>query len=154
MRLVRVDRPTREEIEAVRAPLSAQTRKVRFQDVDAAGTIFFPRVLEYMSDAYGELLERAGLDVPSILSEKRWAAPLAHAEADFVEPLFFGDRVVVEVALARAGRSSVTFGHRIRGADERLRCYGVTTHVFVDGTTFRPIPVPDALTAFLAASRP
>lgn len=127
----------------------SQTRRVRFQDVDAAGTIFFPRVLEYMADAYVEVLERAGLDVPKILAEKRWAAPLAHAEADFLGPLLYGDVAHVEVAIARLGTTSVTFGHRIRGADGAARSVGVTTHVFVDGRSFKPIPIPDALRVFL-----
>ncbi len=143
-------RPTREEIFAATTPIVSQARSVRFQEVDAAGTIYFPRVLEYFADAYLEVLSRSGLDLAAILRERVWAAPLAHAEADFVRPLFFGDRVRVEVALAIVGNSSATFGYRIRGADDAIRSFGSTVHVFVDGKTFKPIDVPAALRAFLA----
>lgn len=132
-----------------RAPIVSQRRVVRFQDVDAAGTIFFPRVLEYMADAYQEVLERAGIDVPRILRDRVMAAPLAHAEADYLAPMLFGDAVEVEVVCARIGSKSVTFGHRIKKGDT-VAAVGATVHVFVDGETFQPIGVPDALRTYLA----
>jgi len=131
-------------------PIVAQRRTVRFQDVDAAGTIYFPRVLEYFGDAYFEVLQLAGLDVPRMLRERELAAPLAHAEADFLRPLFFGDQIDVEVVLARVGTTSVTFGHRIR-KDSQVTSVGVTAHVFVDGRTFQPLSVPEALRRVLGA---
>lgn len=146
----RVSRPSREEILSVKTPIVTQARSVRFQDVDAAGTIYFPKVLEYFSDAYVELLGRAGLDVPAILRARTWAAPIVHAEADYLRPLFFGDEANVDVALARVGKTSVTYGYRIRGKDDEPRSYGSTTHVFVDGKTFQPVAVPERLRDFLA----
>ncbi len=134
-----------------RRPIVEQRRWVRFQDVDAAGTIFFPRVLEYFADAYQELLVQAGLDVPRLLRERTLAVPLAHAEADFLAPLFFGDEVEVGIVLASAGASSLTLGHRIvKTKDGRVASVGQTVHVFVDGTTFRPSAVPEGLRQLLS----
>lgn len=121
---------------------------MRFQEVDAAGTVFFPRVLEYFADNYLQLLQLAGLDVPRMLRERSGAAPLAHAEASFVAPLFFGDAVSVELVRARVGGSSVTFGHRLL-KDGKLAAFGTTVHVFVDGWTFQKAPVPAALAEWL-----
>ncbi len=133
----------------MRAETSLHTvrRVVRFQDVDAAGTIYFPRVLEYFADNYIDLLVHVGLDVPTLLREKRWAAPLAHAEADFLRPLFFGDAVDVEVVALKVGKTSATFGHRIRTGGGEPSAIGHTVHVFVDPTVFKPIPVPAKLAA-------
>jgi len=78
------------------------------------------------------------------------AGPLAHVEADFLRPLFFGHEVEVEVVLARLGKTSVTFGHRIRKGPD-VTSTGVTSHVFVDGRTFQPVSVPDALRQLLEA---
>ncbi|NUP04623.1 MAG: acyl-CoA thioesterase [Polyangiaceae bacterium] len=132
-------------------PIIEQLRAVKFQDVDAAGTIFFPRVLEYMADVYQELLARAGIDVPRVLREKTLAIPLVHAEADFVTPLFFGDQATVQVLVARVGTKSVVFGHRIKKGDA-VAAIGSTVHVFVDGATFRPTAVPDALRDYLSSA--
>jgi len=125
-----------------------QARVVRFQDVDAAGTIYFPRVLEYFGDVYLSLLESAGLDVPGMLRDKIMAAPLAHAEADFLAPLFFGDAVVVELCKAKLGRTSATFGHRMKKAGT-VTSVGTTVHIFVDGGTFKPVEVPAGLRALV-----
>lgn len=143
---------SREAILAAGAPLAAQRRAVRFQDVDAAGTIFFPRVFEYFSDAYLDLLLAAGLDVPGDLARRTAAAPLVHSEADYLAPLFFGDPVDVEVVLAHVGGSSTAFAHRIRKLDGTVAVIGQTVHVWVDGKTFDPVPVPEALRAYLAKS--
>jgi YbgC/YbaW family acyl-CoA thioester hydrolase len=138
----------REDLEGPAHVFSRQERAVRFQEVDAAGTIYFPRVLEYFADNYLQLLQLAGLDVPQMLRERTGAAPLAHAEASFVAPLFFGDAVVVELVRARVGGSSVTFGHRLLKGG-KLAAYVTTVHVFVDGRTFEKAPVPAGLAQLL-----
>lgn len=142
---------SREQILAAGAALAAQRRPVRFQDVDAAGTIFFPKVFEYFSDAYLELLLAAGLDVPGDLARRTAAAPLVHSEADYLAPLRFGDQVDVEVVLAHVGGSSTAFAHRIRKLDGTVAVIGQTVHVWVSGKTFEPVPVPEALRVYLAS---
>lgn len=142
---------SREQILAAGGALAAQRRPVRFQDVDAAGTIFFPKVFEYFSDAYLELLLAAGLDVPGDLARRTAAAPLVHSEADYLAPLRFGDQVDVEVVLAHVGGSSTAFAHRIRKLDGKVAVIGQTVHVWVSGKTFEPVPVPEALRAYLAS---
>lgn len=144
-----MSRFTKDAILAAGAALATQRRPVRFQDVDAAGTIFFPKVFEYFSDAYLELLLAAGLDVPGSLARKESAAPLVHAEADYLGPLRFGDEAVVEVVLARVGGSSTSYAHRIRRPDGSVAAIGQTVHVWVSGQSFAPIPVPEALRAYL-----
>lgn len=134
--------------------LASMRRTVKFQEVDAAGTIFFPRVLEYFADAYMEVLIKAGLDVPGMLRDKKLAAPLAHAEADFLRPLFFGDVVDVEVVALQAGKTSATFGHRIRDAKGKAAAVGRTVHVFIDPVSFRPTPIPAGLAALANVTPP
>jgi YbgC/YbaW family acyl-CoA thioester hydrolase len=140
---------TREAIVSATATLHSERRSVRFHDVDAAGTIYFPRVLEYFSDAYLALITSAGMDVPDMLRNGGLAAPLAHAEADYFAPLFFGDTVDVDVVLARIGSTSVAFAHRLRKADGRVAAVGQTVHVFIDTTSFKPVPIPETLTRYL-----
>lgn len=127
--------------------LYTSERAVRFQDVDAAGTVFFPRFFEYASDAYIELLARGGCDLAGDIAAKRWAAPLVHAEADFHAPLRFGDALVAEVVRARVGTTSYTLGFRVRAQSEPSRVCAtvITVHVSIDPATFKPAPVPDAV---------
>lgn len=143
---------SRDELIGATTALATQRRRVAFQDVDAASTIYFARVLEYFGDAYLELLLAAGLDVPGMLRTRTLAAPFAHAEADYLAPLFFHDEVAVEVVRARVGTTSLTCGHRMTRADGKVAAIGITVHVFVDGKTFQPANAPEELRRFIAAA--
>ena len=84
------------------------------------------------------------VDIASALQTRRFAAPLAHAEADFLGPLRFGDSVRVAVVNARIGTTSLTVGYRIVSAQaDWSLAFGHTVSVFVHGQTFEPMPVPD-----------
>jgi YbgC/YbaW family acyl-CoA thioester hydrolase len=132
------------------APVYRHERVVRFQDVDAAGTIFYPRVLELFSDAYVAVLGAAGIDLPSHLERGSWVAPIVHAEADYLAPLRFGNAITVEIAALQVGRTSLKVEYRIR-TGETVAASGRTVHVVVDRTTFAKIPVPDDVRARLLA---
>ncbi len=119
----------------------------RFQDVDAAGTVFYPRYFDYLSDASMAFLASRGLDVPSVVNRQEWLAPLAHVEADYAAPLRFGDRFVLELVGLHAGRSAYAFGARLVSddADRRLLATLFVVHVCIDPKSFRAAPLPDRL---------
>ncbi len=140
---------TKDAIVAAEPALLSQERHVRFQDVDAAGTIYFVRTFEYFSDAYLGLLIEAGLDVPTMLARRERAAPLVHAEADYMAPLHFGDPVVVHVVLAHLGTSSTRYAYRVDKSDGTPAAVGQTHHVWIDSKSFKPCPMPAALRSHL-----
>jgi acyl-CoA thioesterase FadM len=74
--------------------------------------------------------------------KREWFAPLVHAEAEYLAPMRFGDAVVVHVVKVRCGTSAATVGYRIVSENGRPLAVGHTVHVFVDGKTFRPCPIP------------
>jgi YbgC/YbaW family acyl-CoA thioester hydrolase len=129
----------------VTEPIFRLERRVRFQDIDAAGILFYARAFEYFHDAYAAALEAGGVDLPTILREKRWAAPLVHAEADFKAPMRYGDPVAIEIVSGELGHSSLKVRYRVTAAndDAHVYCTGMTAHVFVDAATFAPRAVPD-----------
>jgi len=127
----------------------ADPRRVRFQDVDAAGIIFYPRILEYMSDVYIAMLMSAGWDLPTELRTGTVGTPLVHAEADYLAPLRFGDEVSVEVVGVKLGETSFTVGYRVRTATGKVAAVGQTVHVCLDRTTFRPQAIPPVLREML-----
>ncbi|HEX9619081.1 MAG TPA: thioesterase family protein [Polyangiaceae bacterium] len=122
------------------------TRSVRFQDVDAAGIVFYPRVLEYFHDAYVEFLARHGEPLPVVLAERRWAAPLRHAEADYFRPLRFGDSIEVALVRAHVEPTQITVGYRVENlGTKEVAAVGQTVHSFVILPSFERCPVPRAL---------
>lgn len=127
----------------------SDARAVRFQDVDAAGIVFFPRVLEYMSDAYIGMLTARGIHLPKAIEAGGYRIPLVHAEADYLAPMRFGDPIRVEVVALDVGRSSFRVGYRIKHEDGRTAAVGQTAHVCVGLPVFSSIPIPEDLRAAL-----
>jgi YbgC/YbaW family acyl-CoA thioester hydrolase len=120
-------------------------RKVRLQDVDAAGILFFPKFLEYCHDAYFDYLDEQGLNVPDSVARGPFILPLVHAEADFKSPLRFGDEIIVSVDKAVAGHaSSYTVFYSVMqqtGSDMTVCCEARTVHAAISRKTFKPLKV-------------
>ena len=128
------------------APGHAARRSVRFQDVDAAGIVFYPRILEYLNDALLDFLVARGVRVVEALREQTWALPLRHVEADFLAPLRFGDAIEVAVVRAALEASQVTVGYRVtRQGSQALVAVGKTVHVAVDPHGFHRTELPRPL---------
>jgi 1,4-dihydroxy-2-naphthoyl-CoA hydrolase len=125
------------------------TIPVRFQDVDAAGVLFFGRIFDYCHHAYEELIESSDVDRAHYFAGAEYLVPIAHAEADYRSPIRVGERVVVAIDVTRVGRASFRLRYRVTGhSAEDLRAEVVTVHAFVDRATMRPISIPEPLRAF------
>jgi 1,4-dihydroxy-2-naphthoyl-CoA hydrolase len=123
---------------------------VRFQDVDAAGIVFFPRIFEYFNDAFLEFLEQGGQAAHQALREQTCGLPLRHAEADFLSPLRFGDRIEVALVDAQVEATQVAVAFRIRMLpDGAVAAVGRTLHVCVDLASFKRTEIPAELRAVL-----
>jgi YbgC/YbaW family acyl-CoA thioester hydrolase len=125
--------------------------QIRFQDVDAAGVLFFGRIYDYCHQAYEELWAAAGVDRAWIFSGAEFLIPIAHSEADYKSPILHGERITVRVDVTHVGRASFRLGYRVtgpRGGDD-VRAVAKTVHAFVAKETMRPIPIPEKLRMFL-----
>jgi len=117
------------------------------QDVDAAGIVFFPRLLEYCHDAYFEMLTDGGLNLPEAIADGPVLLPLVHCEADFKRPLHFGDTITVSITATAIRNTSFEVSYEITGATspDTLLCSAKTVHAVVDRVSFRPariVPEP------------
>jgi YbgC/YbaW family acyl-CoA thioester hydrolase len=145
----------REALLTAEPVLHQMSRRVAFQEVDAAGTIYYARVYEYFGDAYIDLLEKGGVSLAAAMQSKVWFAPLVHSEADYLSPMRFGDSVTVHVVKVDCRASAATVGYRIVSPEGLPLAVGCTVHVFVD-SSFRRCPVPPDVRRALtvAASEP
>ena len=135
--------------------------RVRFQDVDAATVVFFPRVFEYFHDAYVAFLAERRLALPEILEKAEWGLPIRHAEADYMAPLRFGDAIEVAIVGKWTEEHGFTLYYRLLRLDAGgpvLAALGETRHVAVSLGEGRPRrrPLPPEVAAALAvvADRP
>lgn len=126
------------------ARVHAQDRVVAFQDVDAAGIVFYARVFDYFHDAYVDFLRDRGAPLESALLDGAWVAPLTRAEAEYLRPLRFGDEIEVIVAAIELDETEYAVEYRLEH-EGRVAAVGRTRHVSVDPETFRRAPVPEVL---------
>jgi 4-hydroxybenzoyl-CoA thioesterase len=125
--------------------------KVRFGDIDAAGIAYYPRLVNFLHEAFEDFFaSHVGRTFPQVLKEGL-GFPTVKLELEFVAPVKYGDLLEMGLAIERVGRASVAIRYEaavLGRAVFRAR----STVVAVDMKTFRPVPVPDWLRErFLAA---
>jgi YbgC/YbaW family acyl-CoA thioester hydrolase len=127
------------------------TIQVRFQDVDAAGVLFYGRVYDYGHVAYEEFWASMGVDRAWVFSGAEFLIPIAHSEADYRKPVLHGERVTVRIEVTRVGRASFSLSYRISGpaGPTDVRAEVKTVHAFVDKASMKPIPIPENLRVLL-----
>jgi acyl-CoA thioester hydrolase len=98
----------------------------------------------------GWLVEASGTDI------RRLAAIgiVAETACRYLAELRFPEPVTAGLGLERLGRSSVTYRLALFGGAEEPAAVGRFVHVYVDGGTRRPVPVPPEVRRALAQLDP
>ncbi len=118
--------------------------KVRFGDVDPAGIVYFPKIFDYIHEAFEDLWEEH-VDVRyyHMLQERGIGYPLVHSDVDFRSPLHFGDRPVVRVTCFKLGKTSIGLRYRFLLGDT-LCIEARMTVVCVQLDSLKPLEIPGA----------
>ena len=117
-------------------------QRVRFGHVDPAGIAYFPRLFDYIHEAFEELWEdHVGVRYYHLLGEQRMGFPLVNSDAQFKHPLKFGDRPIVRITCFHLGTSSLGLRY-VYSLGETVCIDAKMTVVCVDldGLQARPIP--------------
>ena len=119
------------------------TVPVRFGHVDPAGIVYFPRIFDYIHDAFESMWEEhVGQRYYQLLLERRIGFPLVHSEVDFKSPLRFGASPEVRITCFRLGTTSLGMRYRfsldgVESIDARM------TTVCVHTKSMEKQPIPD-----------
>ena len=93
-------------------------RAVRFDEIDAAGFVFYAKLVALPHEALERMLEAS---MPGgyarFVMEQRVGLPCVHLEGDFEAALRFGDVMEVTSRVVKIGTSSVTFEVKIARGD-------------------------------------
>jgi len=120
----------------------------RWSDNDMYGHVNNTRYYEFFDTAVNRLLIEARALDPL-------ASPViglvVETQCTFFAPLAFPEPVEVGLAVARIGRSSITYEIGIFAADApQTAAHGRFVHVYVDASSRRPVDLPEALKGVLA----
>lgn len=84
-------------------------RVVRFDHVDFARLVYFPRLFGYCHEVFEDFFrDEVGVPYPLMLQERRVGFPVVSTSADFQLPLRFGDPVRIVMETLKIGKRSLT----------------------------------------------
>jgi 1,4-dihydroxy-2-naphthoyl-CoA hydrolase len=127
-------------------------RTVHFADTDAAGVVFFANYLVICHEAYEESLSAAGIDLKTFFTDNGIIIPVAKSEAEYLRPLFCGDRVRValEAALLTENSYEIRFDLLRLGTPVKSAARIRTEHVCIDSQARSRRALPAPLSAWVA----
>jgi 1,4-dihydroxy-2-naphthoyl-CoA hydrolase len=104
---------------------------VQFRDTDAAGVVYFASILSICHVAYEASLVAAKIELKSFVNNPEFAIPIAHVSADFLKPLYCGDRIEIQLTPTRIDDFKFEIAYRILISD-RVAVTAMTRHVAID----------------------
>jgi len=121
--------------------------KVRFNDTDPAGVMYFPRFLDRFHSVFEDWFDE-DLKMPYrwCLEDTRVGFPAVHTACDYLGPFRFGDVMEVTLTVTRVGGKSFTCTYEARAVGDpevRVAASMVTATVNLD--TFEAVPIPAPL---------
>jgi 1,4-dihydroxy-2-naphthoyl-CoA hydrolase len=129
-------------------------RTIHFPDTDAAGVVFFPNYQSICHEAYEEALAAAGIPVRAFFSEQSVIIPVSKSSADYLRPLYCGDRVRVTLTPTLLSENSYAIEYdmvRLQGTTEKLAAHLRTAHVCIDSNARERAALPPDLLAWIKA---
>jgi YbgC/YbaW family acyl-CoA thioester hydrolase len=130
-------------------PVMRLETSIKLHETDAAGLLFFGHQFKLAHDAYELLMEKIGFSFARVFDECDFLLPIVHAEADYLAPLYVGDRLTVIVSLAGIGESSFTLEYDFQNTEMKSVGKVTTVHVCVDKKNRKKRLLPEAIRAAL-----
>ena len=124
--------------------------RVRLDEVDAAGIVYFARFFSWCHDAMEAMLSPLDGGYAALVMTRKLGLPAVHVEADFAAPLRFGDEVRIATVVERLGTSSCAFRFDLERASDG-DCIATVRHVvaLTDLVAMRARPLPGDVRALL-----
>ncbi len=86
--------------------------KVRFNEVDQWGIVYYANYFTFIEVARAELLEKVNL-LPTLLSGIGYTAPIVNVQADFKSSAVFNEILIVQLFLIPQLTAKLVFGFKI-----------------------------------------
>ena len=123
----------------------------RWADVDVYGHVNNVVYYSYFDTVVNEHMIRKGVLDPAASSV---IGLVVETRCTYFRSLNFPDPVIAGLKVAKLGTSSVRYDIALFQGGDDACAQGHFVHVYVDRATQRPVPIPDAVRAVLAALVP
>lgn len=88
-------------------------RAIKFEEVDAAGIVFFARFLSYAHEAMDHFFAPLEGGYSGLILDRRVGLPAVHVEVSFSSPLRYGDVIRIETTVKKVGNRSAVLRYRM-----------------------------------------
>lgn len=130
----------------------ALKRPIKFEDVDAAGIVFFARFVAYAHEAMEHFFGGVEGGYAGLITKRRVGLPAVKVGISFASPARYGDTLVIETRVLRVGNRSAVFRYTmINEATGALVCDLDHTVVTTDLKMLASCDMPDDVRAALLA---
>ena len=114
-------------------------RPVRFDEVDAAGIVFFARFFGWCHEA----MEQFFGGYVDLITNRKIGFPSVHLETDYTAPLRYGDLARITMSVVKVGTTSCTFRYDVVRTRDGAPAATITQVVVsTDLTTMTKVPLP------------
>lgn len=119
------------------------SRPIRFEEVDAAGIVFFGRFLGYAHEAMEDFFSGLEGGYPHLITVRKIGLPAVDVKMSFLAPVRYGDTLAIETSTAKLGNRSATLRYRMRREGDGVEV-AVVEHTVVtsDLSAMRSIDMP------------
>ena len=87
--------------------------RIYYEDTDCGGVVYYANYLKYCERARTEFLESRGIRMRQLIEEGVFFV-VAEASLRYLSPGRYGDILLIETLVERAGPASITFRHEIK----------------------------------------
>ena len=123
-------------------------RLVAWNETDAAGHNHFAAAFRWLEEAEHELLRSVGMPTEEIAR-----IPRVHIDIDYKDRLYFGQKIAVQVTVAKVGTSSCTYDFQVRTEEGVIAVSGSLVVVHAWSTSKGSAPWPADIRAALLDGR-
>ena len=118
--------------------------EVKMYDTDAAGILYFANQFRFVHDTWDAFLSSKGMPIQFFMNDTSYLFVIVYVEASYMEPVFLGDVLTINMDIESMSTSSVTFSYTLFRDDV---CVGTakTVHVSIDKMSRKKIPIPKTL---------
>jgi 4-hydroxybenzoyl-CoA thioesterase len=127
-------------------------RAVKFEEVDAAGIVFFARFATYAHEAMENFFSQLEGGYVRLITERRLGLPAVKFASEFLSPLRYGDVVSIETTVEKLGRRSAVFLYEVkRKSDDVVAARMRHMVVFSDLDKMKSCDMPEDVRAAFEA---
>lgn len=117
--------------------------RVYYEDTDSGGVVYYANYLKFMERARTEWLRAMGFEQSALLNEHHVIFVVRSVAIEYLKSAVFDDLLQVTARVEHVGRSQIIFKQAVEKNDVLARAE--VKIVCVNGETFKPVKIPDAI---------